>query len=78
MSQDQIFPVAKSALIDEAKYKEMYAASIADPNTFWGEQAKRLDWIKPFTTVKNTTYRGNVSIRWFEGGQLNVSANCVE
>ena len=44
------------AWLDEAKYKEMYAASINDPNAFWGEQAKRIDWMKPFTKVKNTSF----------------------
>ena len=46
----------KSAHINAAKYEELYAASIADPDAFWGEQAKRIDWIKPFTKVKNTSF----------------------
>jgi acetyl-CoA synthetase len=67
------------AFIDKAKYEAMYAASIKDPNAFWGEQAKRLDWIKPFTKVKNTSYDpANVSIKWFEDGVLNVAANCID
>ena len=69
----------KRAYADDAKYKEMYARSIKDPNGFWAEQAKRLDWIKPFTKVKNTTYDPhNVSIKWFEDGTLNVCHNCVD
>ena len=62
-----------------AQYEEMYARSISDPDGFWAEQAKRLDWIKPFTKVKNTTYEyPNVSIKWFEDGALNVCANCID
>jgi acetyl-CoA synthetase len=57
----------------------MYAHSIADPDGFWGEHGKRIDWIKPFTTVKNTSFApGKVDIKWFEDGTLNVSANCVD
>ena len=69
----------KRALIDDAKYQAMYARSIKDPNGFWAEQAKRIDWIKPFTKVKNTTYDPhNVSIKWFEDGTLNACYNCVD
>ncbi|HWC94579.1 MAG TPA: acetyl-coenzyme A synthetase N-terminal domain-containing protein, partial [Pseudolabrys sp.] len=69
----------KRALADDAKYKEMYARSIKDPDGFWAEQAKRLDWIKPFSKVKNTTYGpGNVSIKWFEDGTLNAAYNCID
>jgi acetyl-CoA synthetase len=69
----------KRAYVDETKYKEMYARSVKDPNGFWGEQAKRLDWIKPFSRVKNTSYDpSNVSIKWFEDGTLNVCHNCVD
>ncbi|MAK62125.1 MAG: acetate--CoA ligase [Ponticaulis sp.] len=65
---------------DLALYEEKYAASIADPEAFWGEEARaRLDWIKPFTKVKNTTFEyPDVSIKWFEDGVLNVCANCVD
>ncbi len=67
------------AYIDDAKYKEMYARSIKDPNGFWGDEAKRLDWIKKPTKVKNTTYDPhNVSIKWFEDGTLNASYNCID
>ena len=69
----------KRAFVDDAKYKEMYARSIKDPNGFWAEQAKRIDWIKPFSKVKNTSYDPhNVSIKWFEDGTLNVCYNCVD
>ncbi|MGA7308681.1 MAG: acetate--CoA ligase, partial [Pseudolabrys sp.] len=61
------------------KYKEMYARSVKDPNAFWAEQAKRIDWIKPFSKVKNTSYDPhNVSIKWFEDGTLNICHNCVD
>jgi acetyl-CoA synthetase len=68
----------KRAFIDDAKYNEMYARSIKDPNGFWAEQAKRIDWIKPFSKVKNTSYTGDVSIKWFEDGKLNACFNCVD
>ena len=80
---DKIYDVSadwkKRALIDDAKYQEMYAASVKDPDKFWGEQAKRITWSKPFTKVKNTSYApGNVSIKWFEDGKLNACFNCVD
>ncbi|WP_147125240.1 acetate--CoA ligase [Shimia ponticola] len=65
--------------LDAATYDEMYAASINDPDAFWGEHGKRIDWIKPFTKVKNSTYaHPDVSIKWFEDGTLNVAANCID
>jgi acetyl-CoA synthetase len=64
---------------DKKKYDAMYAESVSDPEKFWGEQGKRLDWIKPYTKVKNTTFAyPDVSIKWFEDGQLNVCANCLD
>ena len=80
---DKIYDVpaawAKRAFVDDAKYKEMYAASIKDPDKFWGEQAKRIHWMKPFTKVKNSSYApGKVSIKWFEDGKTNVSYNCID
>ena len=80
---EKIFDVAsdwkKRAFIDEAKYREMYAASLADPNKFWREHGKRVDWIKPYTKVKNTSFApDNVSIKWFEDGTLNLSYNCID
>ena len=68
-----------NAHIDAVRYDELYAASMADPNAFWGEEAKQLDWIKPFTKVKNSSFElGKVDIKWFEDGTLNVSANCID
>jgi acetyl-CoA synthetase len=70
---------ASRAWVDAAKYKEMYARSISDPVGFWGEMGKRLDWIKPYSKVKNTSYDPhNVSIKWYEDGTLNVCYNCVD
>ena len=57
----------------------MYARSIADPNGFWGEQAKRIHWYRPFTKVKNTSFDPhNVSIKWFEDGTTNAAYNCID
>jgi acetyl-CoA synthetase len=82
MSNTTLFPVpesvARDAWVDEAGYFRMYEASLADPQKFWAEQAKRLHWIKPFTRVKNTSFTGDVHIRWFEDGVLNASQNCID
>ncbi len=70
---------AANAHIDAAKYKEMYAASINDPEAFWREHGQRIDWIRPYSRVKDVNYEfGNVSIKWFEDGTLNVAANCID
>jgi len=83
MSEDRIYPVpedwAGSAYINRAQYEEMYRQSIEDPEGFWRHHGYRIDWIKPYTKVKNTSYDPhNVDIRWFEDGTLNVCANCVD
>ncbi len=71
--------MAASAHVDAAKYDEMYAASVNNPDAFWAEHGKRLDWIKPFTKVKNVSFEpGNIDIKWFEDGTLNIAANCVD
>ena len=71
--------IVARTLVTADQYAEMYAASVADPAAFWGEHGKRLDWITPYTKVKNTSFDyHNVSIRWFEDGKLNVSANCID
>jgi acetyl-CoA synthetase len=80
---EKVYPVpaatAAHAWIDEAKYKAMYQASVSDPEKFWAEQGKALTWIKPYTRAKNTSFEpGNVDIRWFEDGTINVSANCID
>ncbi|WP_165856956.1 acetate--CoA ligase [Marinobacter sp. JSM 1782161] len=79
----ELYPVPeafkKNALIDRARYEAMYEQSVKDPEAFWGEHGKRLDWIKPYTKVKNTTYDyDNLSIKWFEDGELNAAANCLD
>ncbi|MBL9075041.1 acetate--CoA ligase [Tabrizicola sp.] len=70
---------AAAAHVDAETYAKRYAASVADPEAFWAEEGLRLDWIKPYTKVKNTSFQmGGVSIKWFEDGHLNVSANCID
>jgi acetyl-CoA synthetase len=71
--------IVSRAYVNAEQYAAMYAASVADPGAFWGEHGRRLDWIKPYTRVKNTSFDYHtVSIRWFEDGELNVSANCID
>jgi acetyl-CoA synthetase len=80
---DKVYPVtaewAERAYIDASSYKTLYARSVSDPEGFWGEAGKRLEWMRPYTKVKNTSFKpGAVDIRWFEDGRLNVSANCID
>ncbi len=80
---DTLIPVPgewkSRALIDDAKYREMYERSVSDPEGFWREEGLRIDWMKPYTKVKNTSFEPhNVSIRWFEDGTLNASVNCID
>ncbi|MCW5698034.1 MAG: acetate--CoA ligase [Bauldia sp.] len=70
---------AKRAHVDREGYERMYRQSVEDPDGFWREQAGRIDWMRPFSRVKNTTFGPpEVSIRWFEDGALNVAANCLD
>jgi len=82
MSETKVYPVPEEwkrrARVDDAKYRAMYKRSVDAPDAFWAEQAKRIDWMKPFTKVKNTSFRSPVSVKWFEDGALNVSANCLD
>ncbi len=83
MSDAQIFPVpaelAKSAWVDNDKYKEMYAQSVNNTDAFWGEHGKRIDWIKPYSKIKDVNFNApDVSIKWFYDGTLNASANCID
>ena len=83
MSDDLIFEVPENVkaetLVDEAKYHEMYADSLRDPDAFWGEHGLRIDWMRPYKKVKNTLYsKENVSIKWYEDGTLNACVNCVD
>ena len=71
--------VAKTALIDKAKYQAMYKQSVEDNEGFWNEHGKRVDWIKPYTQVKGVNFQvPNVDIKWFQDGTLNVAANCID
>ncbi|AVJ15906.1 acetate--CoA ligase [Serratia sp. MYb239] len=71
--------IAEHALISPAQYQQYYLQSVQDPAAFWGEHGKIVDWIKPYTQVKNTSFApGNISIRWFEDGTLNLAANCLD
>ncbi|MEM8578892.1 MAG: acetate--CoA ligase [Pseudomonadota bacterium] len=71
--------LAAKAHVDAAKYEEMYAASINDPEGFWGEHGKRIDWITPYGSVKDVSYEfGKVDINWYKDGTLNVAANCID
>jgi acetyl-CoA synthetase len=82
MSEDKRYPVSKEwasgAWLDNAGYLAQYKRSVEDPEGFWGEMGRRLDWIKPYTRVKNTSFAEPVSIEWFGDGTLNVSANCID
>ncbi|MFD2184825.1 acetate--CoA ligase [Rhodoplanes azumiensis] len=70
---------ANRAFLNDETYQAMYHRSVTDPDGFWGEQARRIDWFKPFTKVKNTSYDPhNVSIKWFEDGTTNVAHNCID
>jgi len=80
---DKAYPVtpewASRAWLDDAKYKALYERSVKDPEGFWAENGRRIDWIKPYSKVKNTSFGAdNVSIKWFEDGTLNVAANCLD
>jgi acetyl-CoA synthetase len=80
---DEIFPVPeewnKRAYVTKAQYEEMYARSLGDPESFWREEAKRIDWIKPFAKVKDVSFdASDLHVRWFEDGTLNVCANCID
>jgi acetyl-CoA synthetase len=83
MSAASLYPVRPevlaTTLTDEATYKAMYQQSVVNPDGFWREQAQRLDWIKPFTLVKQTSFDDHhVDIKWFADGTLNVSYNCLD
>jgi len=83
LMSETIIPVSddwkKRAYIDAAQYENLYRRSIEDPNGFWGEEGRRLDWIKPFTKVKDTSFElHDFHIRWFADGTLNVAANCID
>ena len=82
MADQAIYPVAEriaaKAHVNKAKYDTDYKRSIDDPEGFWAEQGRRLEWIKPYTKVKDVSFTGDVHIRWYEDGVLNVAANCLD
>jgi acetyl-CoA synthetase len=84
MSEIRKYPppaaISQSAWIDADRYQQLYAASVADPEGFWREQAgQELDWITPFTKVKDCSFAADdLHVRWFEDGELNVTANCLD
>jgi acetyl-CoA synthetase len=81
MSNRSVIPLSAHrgvGKISEADYFRLYERSLADPDGFWGEQGKRVDWIKPYTRVCNASFEGDVSIRWYEDGTLNASYNCID
>ncbi|MCO5792418.1 MAG: acetate--CoA ligase [Blastomonas sp.] len=80
---ESIYPVpadwADNALVTAAVYDERYRLSLDDPDRFWREEATRLDWIKPFTTVRDTSFNeADFGIQWFADGTLNLAANCLD
>ena len=83
MAEETVYKVAKDwkkqAFIDRDEYEKHYRKSVEKPDKFWGKEGERIDWIKPYSVVKNTSFAyPDVSIKWFEDGTLNVSANCVD
>lgn len=83
MSENPVYPVSKEleefSTLNESDYIQLYRQSVDDPEAFWGEQAKRIDWIRPFSVVKDVSYAPNdLHIRWFEDGVLNASYNCLD
>jgi acetyl-CoA synthetase len=83
MSEVHVYPVnqeiAATAHVNDEQYREMYQQSVINPEGFWREHGQIVDWIKPFTKVKHTSFdTGHVSVNWFEDGTLNVSANCLD
>jgi len=82
MSDEIFYPpanIVENTFISAEQYEQKYLRSIKDPDGFWGEEARRLDWITPFTKVKNTSFEyPDISVKWFEDGELNVAANCLD
>ncbi len=83
MSENKLFPVpqhiAEHALVNHDQYQSLYQQSIDDPEGFWGAHGQRIDWIKPYSKIKDTHYsKSDVSIKWYEDGTLNACVNCVD
>src|SRR5580698_7968002 len=81
-SGDQLFPVraefASHAWVDQAGYRARYERAARDPDGYWSEEAKRIAWMKQPSKIKNTSFNGDVSIKWFEDGTLNASVSCLD
>ena len=82
MSEELVFPVtdevAARALINNEKYLEMYNESVKEPELFWNKHGNRIDWIKPYTKIKDVDFKGKVQIKWYYDGTLNASYNCLD
>jgi acetyl-CoA synthetase len=82
MSDADIVPIkpeiAAAALVTQSQYKDMYARAAHTPDTFWAEECKRITWMKAPTRIKNTSFDGDVPIKWFEDGTLNAAVNCLD
>src|SRR6476469_10036505 len=83
MTEETVYKVPKDwkkhAFVDKDEYQKLYQNSVDKPDKFWGKEGERIDWIKPYSLVKNTSFAyPDVSIKWFEDGTLNVSANCID
>ena len=81
MSGRTVIPISahpQAGKISEAEYFRLYKQSLLDPDRFWAEHGNRIDWIKPFTKVRNAEFRGDVHIAWYEDGTLNASYNCID
>ena len=81
MSGRTVIPISahpQTGKISEADYFRFYGQSLAEPDRFWAEHGERVDWIRPFTKVRNAAFRGDVRIAWYEDGTLNASYNCID
>jgi acetyl-CoA synthetase len=82
MNNERIIAIKDNALTNtfntKEQYQERYTQSINNPDQFWRSEAKRIDWIQDFSVVKNTSFNGDINIKWFEDGTLNASANCID
>ncbi|PIE42393.1 MAG: acetate--CoA ligase [Gammaproteobacteria bacterium] len=79
MNNEKIhFPGTHHLIKDFEQYQSMYKQSIEDPDTFWGEIGQRIDWFKPYTKVRNSSFEGDHEIKWFEDGELNACYNCID
>ena len=83
MSEDKIYPVpkdvARRAWVDETAYRELYRSSVRDPEAFWREHGQRVDWIRPYSRIRNVSFDAeDLHINWFADGALNVAANCLD